>query len=178
MATLSPGERKAYEESQLQTLRIVIEQTMGILDPSCSLNLHLQETMGEIRCHSLAELLPRKARQARQARQDPRSRASHDMHREISIVPRYDSPVQPYTGAVNGFYQPSVEMVEPTADDGLQQESSEAIENINQSSNTTEDHQGSVPGSNKRRVGDDEELSPVSKRVKTWLSQLKNSYIG
>jgi hypothetical protein len=206
MAKLTRAERAAREESDLHILRASIERALLNLEPDSELAKHLRQTMREIRRHSLNALLPRQPQKPAQkpsVRPEPTPRPEPPIHAEPQIPqdvakddiieaapPHQDHPVETVLTFRSDKPLPSIEKHSDQASvktgtapmsiftNARDTEQSATTKATSQMSDAPEEQQTPAKDSKKRvAVDDNDEPSPVTKRVKTWLSQLTGGYI-
>ncbi|KAM0230669.1 hypothetical protein ACHAP5_011304 [Fusarium lateritium] len=203
MAKLTRAERAAREESDLHILRASIERALLNLDPDSELAKHLRQTMREIRRHSLNALLPRQPQKPAQrpsVRPEPTPRPEPPIPAEAQIPQAVvkdeavEAAPQPPLETVLTFRSdkplPSIEKHSDQASvktgtapmsiftNARDTEQSATTKATSQMSDAPEEQQTPAKDSKKRvAVDDNDEPSPVTKRVKTWLSQLTGGYI-
>jgi hypothetical protein len=206
MAKLTRAERAAREESDLHILRASIERALLNLEPDSELAKHLRQTMREIRRHSLNALLPRQPQKPAQkpsVRPEPTPRPEPPVHAEPQILqdvakddiieaapPHQDQPLETVLTFRSDKPLPSIEKHSDQASvktgtapmsiftNARDTEQSATTKATSQMSDAPEEQQTPAKDSKKRvAVDDNDEPSPVTKRVKTWLSQLTGGYI-
>ncbi|KAM0196052.1 hypothetical protein ACHAPA_004687 [Fusarium lateritium] len=203
MAKLTRAERAAREESDLHILRASIERALLNLEPDSELAKHLRQTMREIRRHSLNALLPRQPQKPAQrpsVRPEPTPRPEPAIPAEAQIPQAVvkdeavEAAPQPPLETVLTFRSdkplPSIEKHSDQASvktgtapmsiftNARDTEQSATTKATSQMSDAPEEQQTPAKDSKKRvAVDDNDEPSPVTKRVKTWLSQLTGGYI-
>jgi hypothetical protein len=207
MAKLTRAERAAREESDLHILRASIERALLNLDPDSELAKHLRQTMREIRRHSLNALLPRQPQKPVQkpsVRPEPTPRPEPPIQAEPQIPqdvakddvieaapPHQDQP--PIETVLTFRSDKPLPSIEKHSDqvsvktgtapmsiftNARDTEQSATTKATSQMSDAPEEQQTPAKDSKKRvAVDDNDEPSPVTKRVKTWLSQLTGGYI-
>ncbi|KAM0339646.1 hypothetical protein ACHAPU_010827 [Fusarium lateritium] len=196
MSKLTRAERAAREESDLHILRASIERALLNLDPDSDLAKHLRLTMREIRRHSLNALLPRQSQKPSQKPTPrpelPQPQSSHVAHEDdLEPSPLLDQP--PAAETVSTFFDRPLPSIEKHSDQvsvktgtapmsvftaARDTEQSATTKATSQMSDALYDQQTPAKDSKKRvAVDDNDEPSPVTKRVKTWLSQLTGGII-
>ncbi|KAM0478731.1 hypothetical protein ACHAP7_005878 [Fusarium lateritium] len=203
MAKLTRAERAAREESDLHILRASIERALLNLEPDSELAKHLRQTMREIRRHSLNALLPRQPQKPAQRpsvrpeptpRPEPAIPAEAQTPQAVVKDEAVEAAPQPPLETVLTFRSdkplPSIEKHSDQASvktgtapmsiftNARDTEQSATTKATSQMSDAPEEQQTPAKDSKKRvAVDDNDEPSPVTKRVKTWLSQLTGGYI-
>jgi hypothetical protein len=176
------------------------------LEPDSELAKHLRQTMREIRRHSLNALLPRQPQKPAQkpsVRPEPTPRPEPPIHAEPQISqdiakdeiieaapPHQDQPLETVLTFRSDKPLPSIEKHSDQASvktgtapmsiftNARDTEQSATTKATSQMSDAPEEQQTPAKDSKKRvAVDDNDEPSPVTKRVKTWLSQLTGGYI-
>ncbi|KAF4993500.1 hypothetical protein FGRMN_6429 [Fusarium graminum] len=199
MSKLTRAERAAREESDLHILRASIERALLNLDPDSELAKHLRLTMREIRRHSLNALLPRQSQKPSQKPTPRPEQPSHAQPQPSHVEPEdafEPSPLPdepPTAETVSTFPDRPLPSIEKHSDQASVKtgtapmsvfttardtEQSATTKATSQMSDALYDQQTPAKDSKKRvAVDDNDEPSPVTKRVKTWLSQLTGGYI-